>query len=106
MNIGPKQPIGLTPCSLYKLIVSLDCLCLSSLYLDCISLIRGCRAVIAFICLLCLTVKGIIRPRINIVKMIIATPKLLNDTLYNTIRVLIIGAIITEFQISMKSSKF
>ena len=51
-TIGPRQPMGLTPASLYSFIVSREARGLSSAYFSWISFILGARALICLICLL------------------------------------------------------
>ena len=54
---------------------------------------------------LCFTESGNIAPRTSMVNTIIARPKLEKNTQYNSTRLLIIGLMITPFQISPISSK-
>ncbi len=91
MNMGPRHPSGLTPCSLYIFMVSEDSRCRSLEYLAWISLSFGCKADIALSWRLCFTVSGIMIARTTSVNMTIASPKLLKKMLYNTSRLLIIG---------------
>ena len=104
MNIGPRQPRGLTPCSRYMRIVSCEMRCRSSLYRSCIALSFGCREVIALICLLCLTVRGTSTALTRTVKPMMLKPKSLSRTLYRTSRLLIIGEMINVFQMSPANS--
>ena len=53
---------------------------------------------------LCLTERGIIPARMITVKLMIASPKLETKTEYNSTRLLIMGRMITLFQISPRIS--
>ena len=54
----------------------------------------------AFICRLCFTVRGTRAARTTTVKTMIARPKLLKNVPYNSTRLLIIGPMMTAFQMS------
>ena len=102
---GPKQPMGLTPASLYRAIVSccIFCLfCASFLgYFFCIACNFGCSSCIFFICLVCRIVRGIKISRIKIVNDMIDNPKLSLNKSYRNAKLLIIGFIMIEFQIKL-----
>jgi hypothetical protein len=53
----------------------------------------------------CLTDNGISTTRTSTVKIIMLSPKLLKNMLYNSTRLLIIGWIIARFQMSPSNSK-
>ncbi len=74
MNMGPRQPSGLTPRSRYSAIVSWDAFDLSFLFLSWISFMRGWSWLIDLICRLCLTVSGINNILTRSVKATIAIP--------------------------------
>ena len=71
---GPKQPMGLTPASLYIRMVSWDTLDRSLRYRSWISFILGCRVLITRICRICLRVRGMVAVRTKMVKTMMATP--------------------------------
>ena len=79
ITIGPRQPRGLTPCSLYMRIVSWEARALSLGYFFWMSLTWGWIAAMAFICRLCFNVRGIISTRTMMVKNIMLSPKLLKN---------------------------
>ena len=101
---GPRQPTGFMPCSRYSFIVSWESFWRSFLYRSWSSFILGCTAVMAFMDRLCLMERGIIPARMMTVNMMIATPKLEKKAAYNSTRLLIMGRMITLFQISPRIS--
>ena len=102
---GPRQPIGLTPDSRYSFMVSWDTLARSPLYRSWISRIRGCSSLMRRIWRICFRVKGRVTSRTKTVKAMMASPMLLKQITYNTIRVLSMGRIIVSFQTRKKNSK-
>ena len=97
--------MGFTPDSRYSFIVSWERRAGSSLYFWVISFAFGASAPMAFVNRTCRMVSGTISARVTIVKTTMARPKLLKNTQYNSTRLLIIGLLITWFQISPISSK-
>ena len=79
MTSGPRHPTGFTPASRYSRMVSCDTRCRSLPNRSWISRIRGCRSVIARICLSCLMVSGRVTRRTITVKTMIARPMLLKQ---------------------------
>ena len=84
MTRGPRHPTGLTPASRYIRIVSCDTRWRSRPKRSWISRIRGCRSVMARICLNCLMVSGKVKRRTMNVNTMIATPMLLKQMVYST----------------------
>ena len=104
MNMGPKQPRGLTPCSRYSFMVSWERRCRSLANRVWSSFILGWRADMAFIWRLCFIVRGTIKARTITVKITMLSPKLLKKMEYNSTRLLIIGRMMTRFQMSPMAS--
>ena len=75
--MGPRQPIGFIPSSLYKLIISWDTFSRSFPCFLWISLIWGCKRDMARVALICFRVKGYMSSLMTIVKAMILSPKLL-----------------------------
>ena len=105
MNIGPRQPSGLTPRSRYSAIVSWDAFDLSPLCRSWISFMRGWSWLIDLIWRLCLTVRGIMTNLTSSVNATIATPKSENNHEYSRTNPLIMGWMITRFQVSTRKLK-
>ena len=105
MNMGPRQPRGLTPFSRYILIVSWDTLPRSLGYFCCISRINGWILDIALVIRICFSVIGRVITLIITVKISMLIPKLSPNSLYMTISPFIIGSCITVFQIVPITSK-
>ena len=105
MNIGPRQPSGLTPFSRYIRIVSWDTLPRSLGYFCCISRINGWILDIALVIRICFSVIGRVITLIITVKISMLIPKLSPNSLYMTISPYIIGSCITVFQIVPITSK-
>ena len=97
--------MGLTPDSRYNFMVSWDTRARSPLYRSWISRIRGCSSLMRRIWRICFRVNGRVTSRTNTVKAIMASPMLLKQITYNTIRVLSMGRIITSFHRRKKKSK-
>ena len=74
------------------------------MYRSCRSFILGCTEVMAFMERLCLMERGIIPARTMTVKRMIAMPKLAKKAAYKSTRLLIMGRMITPFQISLRIS--
>ncbi len=104
-TIGPRQPKGLMPDSLYSFIVSWDIRARSPLYRSWTSLTLGCMAVMPRICRSCLRVRGSVASRTITVKTTMAMPMFLKKMTYNTSKVLSIGLMITSVQRVNKISK-
>ena len=100
MNIGPRHPMGLTPWARYSCIVSWDRRDRSSLYRAWSFWSSGCRPPIFLIMRLCFTVRGNMMARMMMVKAMMLSPKLLDSTLYNSTRLLIMGRMNTAPQTS------
>ena len=104
MKKGPRQPIGLTPASLYTFIVSEARFCRSSPYLSWIALSLGWSTVMALSARLCLTVSGNMAARMRMVNTTMVMPKLRKKMLYSITRLLIIGSMTSVFHMEMMTS--
>ena len=104
MKSGPRQPIGLTPASLYTFIVSDARFSRLSENFVWISLSLGWSTVMALSERLCLTVSGNMTRRMRIVKTTIVIPKFRKKMLYISTRLLIIGLMIRVPQINVMIS--
>ena len=105
MNMGPRHPRGLTPFSLYRRMVSWDCLCLSSGYFWRISIARGWISDILLVMRICFSVRGSVTTRMSTVNTRMLAPKLAKKRAYMSTRMLIMGPRISPFHTAAKISK-
>ena len=96
-SMGPRQPSGLTPLSLYSFIISCCSCCLSLPYLSCSAFILGCSDCIDLVDRSCLRVNGSIARRTMITSMMMAMPKLSKNASERMMRKLSIGSSRTVF---------
>jgi len=79
MIMGPRQPMGFMPFSLYIRNVSDEIFCLSFLYRACIAFNCGCTVDIARVDLICFNVSRMVARRMSIVSPMMLSPKFLNN---------------------------
>ena len=105
MNMGPRHPRGLIPCSRYRRMVSWETRARSPAYLSWISLSRGWSWVMPWVIFICLRVRGRVIARIITVNTSMVNPKLWNRRLYRSTRLFSMGSMMTWFHRRPMNSK-